>query len=79
MLREEFGFRLDAVGQVRRVRCWRRAHAVTAMGRGMGVVMFPERAVEFVMAIGVVVQHDAAGGRVDDDLLDAGDRRQTLR
>ena len=37
----------------------------------MGGIVLVERAVEFVVAVGVIVQHDAAGGWVDRDLFDA--------
>ena len=45
----------------------------------MPLAMIAEVAMKFVMAVDVVVQNDAAGGRVDGDLLDARESRQTSR
>src|ERR1700728_4183338 len=36
------------------------------------------RAVEFVVLVGVVAEHDAAGGRIDRDVLDARDHVEHL-
>jgi hypothetical protein len=47
------------------------AIGVAAVGGTMSCIMLVERAVEFVVAVGVIVQDDAAGGRVDCDLFDA--------
>jgi hypothetical protein len=45
----------------------------------MGGIMLVERAVEFVVAIGVIMQDDAAGGGIDGDLLDTRNGARTLR
>jgi hypothetical protein len=70
---EELGLRLDAAGQfvelgVGAVHC-----AQPAIGSAVGGIMLLEVAVEFIVAIGVVVQDDTARGRVDGNLFDAGD------
>ena len=61
---EKFGFRPDAVCQL--VELGVRAVHPSVDGttcRTVGLIMLPEVAVEFLVAIGVVVQDDTAGGR----------------
>src|SRR5262249_23452296 len=66
ILREELGLFLDL------------ARELVDLRRGGLVVMrlpdmLMEAAVEFVVLVGVVVQYHAPGGRIDGDVLDAGD------
>ena len=44
-----------------------------AVGSTVGGIMLLEGIVKFVVSIGVIVEHDAAGRRIDRDLFDARD------
>ncbi len=74
MTGEELRLRLDAAGQLVEFGIGA-VHAAIggAVGRAVSFIVLPECAVEFVVAVGVVVQDDAAGRRIDDNLFDAGD------
>ena len=44
----------------------------------MPIAMISQLVMKFVMTVRVILQHDAAGGGIDGDLLDAGDLAELL-
>ena len=44
-----------------------------AVGSTVSGIMLLEGTMKFVVSIGVIVEHDAAGGRIDRDLFDTRD------
>ena len=73
MLRKKFGFRLDAVCQFIEFGIGAVHEAIgTTMHGIVRIVVFAERSVELVVLIGVIVQHDAARCRIDNDVFNSG-------